>query len=678
MQGSIKINLGRTVSDKGVFCTRKALRLAAQNWRRGLSLVISVLALLTITACVSDIETRVTFYPSEEWKAEIRLSFTPQMVMLLGGEQALEARLQKEVATRLGSGDIDYVLKKELQTGGGVDYLIAMEGKGLQEFYQAVFSKPYMAELLAGPVSLDVSGNIGEGQILTIGLDSNPSTGYSWEVAEMDEKILRQVGESEFKQESTLLGAAGKQIVRFEAVGGGQTTLKLIYHRPWEKDVGATRKILIQAVGVDLADLFAQLNSATSTPAFTQDRENEGPLSIAPAEEPPVASELSLPSAYNWCKRRGCTPVKDQGGCGSCWAFATVGPLESKIKFKSGVKEDLSEQYLVSCNTDGWGCTGGWWAHGYHRNKKPPSECKAGAVLEGEFPYEGEDVDCCGPCPFSHPYKLTSWACIGDADPPDCCTGAIISTGALKRTIRTYGPISVAVCAGTAFQNYTGGVFKTDESSYCSGNVNHGVVLVGWNDNQGTKGVWILRNSWGAGWGEDGYMRIGYRVSNVGFCASRIGNFVSGTRVRNGCFERGPRIPKYWKGTNLTSGDGRVCTTANDGSCSFLMVGTKASKSLQQVVKISGKAGDTFTLQGWSKANKPSPEGGAYCLKAKVYHTDGTKGNYRACFAKRTHTWQRRETTLTTAKDYNKIVVSLLYYKQGGRAWFDDVRLVAH
>jgi len=79
-----------------------------------------------------------------------------------------------------------------------------------------------------------------------------------------------------------------------------------------------------------------------------------------------------------------------------------------------------------------------------------------------------------------------------------------------------------------------------------------------------------------------------------------------------------------------------------------------------------------------SHACNPLRKGGAYCLQAKVFHTDGTRKNYRTCLAKRTHDWQRRKTTFTIAKDYNKIVVYLLYYKQGDRAWFDDVRPVAH
>lgn len=88
-----------------------------------------------------------------------------------------------------------------------------------------------------------------KGQTLVVTLEGNPTTGYSWEVAEpLDEQVLRQVGEAEFKAESELVGAGGVQILRFEAANTGTTTLKLVYHRPWEKDVDPLETYSLQVV----------------------------------------------------------------------------------------------------------------------------------------------------------------------------------------------------------------------------------------------------------------------------------------------------------------------------------------------------------------------------------------------------------------------------------------------
>ena len=432
------------------------------------------------------------------------------------GDVLSKAELQEETAAILEGENIRYTWENESQRDEGVNYTISVEGEGLDEFNQSVLSEICLAELLEGPISLCLTGEISEGQVMVFSLDSNPSTGYLWETAEMDGGILRQTGKVEFKQESELLGAPGKQILHFESIGTGQTNLKLIYHRPWEEDTEPNKTIHIQAVGIDLPDLCAHLNSLTPdrTPSSSPEYECEGDIATPAAGEHPSASpNLGLPEAFNWCDNGGCTPIRNQGGCGSCWAFGTVAPLESNIKIKSGVEENLAEQYLVSCNTNGWGCGGGWWAHDYHWWKIPPGESEAGAVLEEEFPYQANDVPCCGPCPFSHPYEIDSWSWVGGGS-------GIPPVEDLKQAIYTYGPVSSAICAGSAFGSYGGGIFETDET--CSFGVNHAIALVGWDDNQGTNGVWILRNSWGTGWGESGYMRIGYGVSNVGYSANYI------------------------------------------------------------------------------------------------------------------------------------------------------------
>ena len=142
-----------------------------------------------------------------------------------------------------------------------------------------------------------------------------------------------------------------------------------------------------------------------------------------------------------------------------------------------------------------------------------------GAVLASDDPYTGTNAACGGP--YNHPYTISSWSYVGSES-------AVPSTDAIKQAIYTYGPISVAVCAGTHFQGYSGGIFNIDESKYCgSSAINHAVVLVGWDDNNGN-GYWILRNSWGTSWGLSGYMYIGYGVSQVGFAANFI-EYAGGT-----------------------------------------------------------------------------------------------------------------------------------------------------
>jgi hypothetical protein len=98
----------------------------------------------------------------------------------------------------------------------------------------------------------------------------------------------------------------------------------------------------------------------------------------------------------------------------------------------------------------------------------------------------------------------------------------IPSPAEIKQAIYDHGPVAVAICVGDAFNRYNGGVFATSEAWACGGGVNHGVVLVGWDDTQGSNGIWYLKNSWGSLWGESGYMRIAYGTSNVGLGATYV------------------------------------------------------------------------------------------------------------------------------------------------------------
>lgn len=345
---------------------------------------------------------------------------------------------------------------------------------------------------------------LGAGQVLVVRLEANPSTGYGWQVGEpAEEGTLRQADVIEFQPDSVLLGAPGIQILRFTAQREGQTSLRLVYRRPWERDVEPARmfQLEVRAVG----------SSGSALPTRTPSAPAQA---VKPSDE---QAEADLPLAFSWCDFGGCTPVKDQGSCGSCWAFGTVGPLELNTLIREGVVDDLSEQYLVSCNTESWGCSGGWWAHDYHAWKVPPGEEGAGGVGEDYFPYVAKD----DPCDPAHPhhYQIESWDYVSDE-------WGVAPVAAIKRAIHDRGPVAGAVCVNCAFQSYSGGVFQ---GPGCP-TVNHAVVLVGWDDTQGEGGVWLLRNSWGPDWGEGGYMRIGYGVSNVGFGANYV------TYVPSNCY----------------------------------------------------------------------------------------------------------------------------------------------
>jgi Zn-dependent metalloprotease len=150
------------------------------------------------------------------------------------------------------------------------------------------------------------------------------------------------------------------------------------------------------------------------------------------------------------------------------------------------------------------------------------------------------------------------------------------------------------------------------------------------------------------------------------------------TLIKNASFEKDSNkdgIPNSWKGTKITSADGRVCTEARHGSCSFSMVGNGKSKQLSQTVVMGGLAGESFTLSGWSKASQASGAG-KYIVKVIVKHLDGTTMVKQVSFSGGTHAWQSKQVGFTTNKPYTRMIVSIMYAKSQGTVWFDKVRLV--
>ena len=142
-----------------------------------------------------------------------------------------------------------------------------------------------------------------------------------------------------------------------------------------------------------------------------------------------------LPTSFDW-RNYGIVPgLRDQGACGSCFAFGTVGVMESAIKLAGGPLPDLSEQFIVSCNKNSWNCdNGGLTAHAYHYNTLGKSQTVVGAVLESDFPYSATNGSCT--VAFSHPYKLSGWKFITTNE------FTMPTVDQIKAAIWTYGPIT--------------------------------------------------------------------------------------------------------------------------------------------------------------------------------------------------------------------------------------------
>jgi PKD repeat protein len=208
-----------------------------------------------------------------------------------------------------------------------------------------------------------------------------------------------------------------------------------------------------------------------------------------------VRTEATLPSSFDWRDSGVVTDIQNQGSCGSCWAFGTIGSYESCVAVAGGGLDDLSEEWLLDCNSYGYDCGGGWWAFG---------DLTGGAPLESCYPYVGSVSTCYTGCPKYHP--MDDWYYVGPSS-------GVASTTDIKNAMYEHGPVCAAIYVDSYFQGYDGGIFSNTSSSQ----PNHGIVLVGWND---SGGYWILKNSWGTSWGESGYMRIEYGANNVGYAAA--------------------------------------------------------------------------------------------------------------------------------------------------------------
>jgi len=201
----------------------------------------------------------------------------------------------------------------------------------------------------------------------------------------------------------------------------------------------------------------------------------------------------AAPAAFDWRSRKASiTPVKDQGSCGSCWAFAVTEDVESH-RFLSGKPQvRLSPQQIVDCDTSNWGCGGGWpgTAYNYIINA-------GGLQTNKTYPYTSGKTNNQGTCKFNKSLAkgfVKSWTFVSKA-------GAL-NEAQMLQDLWTYGPMTVCVSA-TNWGYYRGGVFSSAGGSA----LDHCVQLIGYGDASGVP-YWTIRNQWGAYWGENGYMRL--------------------------------------------------------------------------------------------------------------------------------------------------------------------------
>ena len=223
-------------------------------------------------------------------------------------------------------------------------------------------------------------------------------------------------------------------------------------------------------------------------------------------KEPPkrilMEFDSSLPNSFDWRNTDGAVnPVRNQGDCGSCWAFSAVSSMENALWRAQNISVGLSEQELVDCSSEygNGGCNGGWMTSAYRYVRDN------GISTELNYPYNGLTNDCRNNKKKRKPrYSVTSF--------PSFPEGVLN----LQRAV-VQGVVSIAYNVGAEFQSYKSGVFNRTFTN-CESTVNHGMNVVGYHiDADPAKSYFIVRNSWGTNWGEQGYIKIVWG-SGVGNC----------------------------------------------------------------------------------------------------------------------------------------------------------------
>ena len=216
-----------------------------------------------------------------------------------------------------------------------------------------------------------------------------------------------------------------------------------------------------------------------------------------------VSVEDATPTAdsVNWVTSGAVTQVKNQGSCGSCWSFSSTGAMEGAHFIQTGTLLSLSEQELVDCDHIGSaGCNGGSMEGAFEWYKTNKSE------LESDYAYTGRNGTC-AESSYTGQFSSTGYVQV-----------TANSQSALHASIQA-GPTSIAIEADKrVFQTYTSGILNSAE---CGTQLDHGVLAVGYGTENG-QAYYLVKNSWGSSWGENGYLKIADNGDGAGICGIQM------------------------------------------------------------------------------------------------------------------------------------------------------------
>jgi len=215
-------------------------------------------------------------------------------------------------------------------------------------------------------------------------------------------------------------------------------------------------------------------------------------------------------ASVNWVNSGAVTPVKNQGQCGSCWSFSTTGSLEGAWQINTGSLTSMSEQQFVDCDKSSMGCNGGSMATAFSWAKNQ------NVATESSYPYKAVD----GTCKSSFSTAIPQGGVTGYKSVGSLFFKATVDK--MQSAIQQQ-PVSIAIQADqTSFQHYTSGIL----SGTCGTQLDHGVLAVGYDS---SAGYWLVKNSWGTSWGENGYVRITQQGNECGVLSQPVYPQVSGS-----------------------------------------------------------------------------------------------------------------------------------------------------